>query len=129
MHKMFSSGCLQIRLYMVWVMFGFPDDCWRNPGNMPHYGGGFCLLVEGEKSIKDRNTDARALLFYPNNATIKSAFEMALYDLATKCLEEPLYKLLAEKNGILKPILPLELGNPAKWLIWHCNLKVAEHLF
>ena len=89
----------------------------------------FAYLWKGKNPSKIETRMQELHYFTANNTTIKSAFEMALYDLAAKCLEEPLYKLLAEINGILKPILPLELGNPAKWLIWHCNLNVAEHLF
>lgn len=49
------------------------------------------------------------------NATIKSAFDMALYDLAAKAVQEPLYIFLGGRKKSSKQILQSESIPRKKW--------------
>jgi L-alanine-DL-glutamate epimerase-like enolase superfamily enzyme len=48
------------------------------------------------------------------NSTIKSAFDMALFDLASKNANLPLYKFLNGKNKLLESDLTIGIGTPEK---------------
>ena len=51
--------------------------------------------------------------FVPNNPTVKSAFDMALYDLASRSSGLPLYKFLGGKNKILITDHTVSIGTAA----------------
>ena len=59
----------------------------------------FALILKGKKplDIEDRLADLEKAI--PGNYTIKSAFDMALYDLASKNAGVPLYKFLGGSNS------------------------------
>lgn len=48
------------------------------------------------------------------NATIKSAFDMALYDIAAKAAQKPLYKFLGGEKKELETDLTIGIGSPEK---------------
>ncbi len=75
----------------------------------------FAKLFKGKNalSIEDRITDMDKLIY--GNSSIKSAFDMALYDIASQHAGVPLYKFLGGENN--KPIITdytVSIGDPGK---------------
>ncbi len=71
------------------------------------------LLHQDPLDISSRIADMDRL-YYGNNS-IKSAFDMALYDIAAQYAGLPLYKFLGgEKNKTIETDYTVSLGNPAK---------------
>ena len=72
----------------------------------------FAALWKGKdaRDIKSRMQELHA--FTANNSTIKSAFDMALYDLAAKDAGKPLYEFLGGKKKVLETDLTIGIGTP-----------------
>lgn len=72
----------------------------------------FASLWKGKnaRNIKDRMGELHAFTAFNN--TIKSAFEMALYDLAAKEGNQPLYEFLGGERKPLETDLTIGLGSP-----------------
>ncbi len=51
---------------------------------------------------------------YAHNTTIKSAFDMALYDLASKAANQPLYKYLGGEKRMVETDITIGIGTPEK---------------
>jgi L-alanine-DL-glutamate epimerase-like enolase superfamily enzyme len=50
--------------------------------------------------------------FLPHNATIRSAFDMALYDVASRYARMPLYRFLGGENRALETDITIYIGDP-----------------
>lgn len=72
----------------------------------------FAAIWKGKDATKiaDRMQDLHD--YTAGNATIKSAFDMALYDLAAKASNQPLYQYLGGKNRDLETDLTIGIGTP-----------------
>ena len=76
-------------------MLGFPDDRGRNAGYLPGDGAGVCRDYGKARTHLDIPARLQQLHdFTAGNTTIKSAFDMALYDIAAKNAGLPLYQYL-----------------------------------
>ena len=54
------------------------------------------------------------------NTSIKSAFDIALHDIAAQYANVPLYKFLGgEKNKTLITDYTVSIGDPEKWPVMH----------
>lgn len=74
----------------------------------------FAKLWKGKNPIhiKERMDELHAFTAF--NSTIKSAFEMALYDLAAKKARQPLYEFLGGEKKALETDLTIGLGAPER---------------
>ena len=74
----------------------------------------FASIWKGKDAtkIEDRMKDLHDYTAF--NATIKSAFDMALYDLAAKSANQPLYQYLGGKNFQLETDLTIGIASPEK---------------
>jgi L-Ala-D/L-Glu epimerase len=74
----------------------------------------FAKIWKGKNPLDIPARMAELHAFTAGNSTIKSAFDMALYDLAAKHAGLPLYQFLgAEKTKILETDLTIGIGSPA----------------
>jgi len=83
----------------------------------------FAYLWKGKDPSKIEARMQELHYFTANNATMKSAFEMALYDLAAKCLEEPLYKLLGGKKRDIETDITVGIGQPSEMVYLALQFK------
>ena len=74
----------------------------------------FAYLWKGKDPSKIETRMQELHYFTANNATIKSGFEMTLYDLAAKYLEEPLQKLLSGKKRDIETEITVGIGQPSE---------------
>ena len=74
----------------------------------------FALLWKGKNAgdIQGRVNELHSFTAF--NSTIKSAFEMALFDLAAKADEKPLYAFLGGQKKSLETDLTIGIGSPDK---------------
>jgi len=74
----------------------------------------FALIWKGKnaRNITGRMDELHSFTAF--NTTIKSAFEMALYDLASKEANQPLYKFLGGEKKPLETDLTIGLGTPGE---------------
>ena len=72
----------------------------------------FALLWKGKEAsaIHERMNELHGFAAF--NATIKSAFDMALFDLAAKSVNQPLYQFLGGKIKELETDLTIGIGTP-----------------
>jgi L-alanine-DL-glutamate epimerase-like enolase superfamily enzyme len=72
----------------------------------------FAAVWKGKnaEAIDERMTELHALTAF--NSTIKSAFEMALFDITAKAANVPLYKFLGGEKKALETDLTIGLGSP-----------------
>jgi len=74
----------------------------------------FARLWKGKEAL-DIQTRMRELHdFTAFNATIKSAFDMALHDLAAKAADQPLYRFLGGKKRAVETDLTIGIDTPGK---------------
>lgn len=69
-----------------------------------------CWKGKSATAIDDRLDELDALI--SRNFTAKSAFDMALYDLAAKKAEQPLYRFLGGESKTLESDLTIGIGTP-----------------
>ena len=74
----------------------------------------FAALWKGRDALDIEARMRQLHDFTAFNATIKSAFDMALYDLAAKHAGQPLYKYLGGKNKPLETDLTIGIDTPEK---------------
>src|SRR4030095_16557763 len=72
----------------------------------------FAKLWKGKDPIQISERMDELHAFTAFNSTIKSAFEMALYDLASKKARQPLYQFLGGEKKTLETDLTIGLGSP-----------------
>src|SRR6476660_6457211 len=74
----------------------------------------FASLWKGKEAyaIEERIKELDAFTAF--NSTIKSAFEMALFDLAAKEVGQPLYQFLGGEKKLLQTDLTIGIDTPAK---------------
>jgi L-alanine-DL-glutamate epimerase-like enolase superfamily enzyme len=78
-------------------------------------GGYFATLFKGKNAldIEERVEEMDKLIY--GNTSIKSAFDMALYDIAAQHAEVPLYKFLGgDKSKIIATDYTVSIGEPEK---------------
>jgi L-alanine-DL-glutamate epimerase-like enolase superfamily enzyme len=78
-------------------------------------GGYFARLLKGRNALDIEGcVDAMDRLIYANSS-IKSAFDMALYDIASQHAGMPLYQFLGgSKNKVLETDMTVSIGTPEK---------------
>ena len=74
----------------------------------------FSILWKGKNSLEIEARMQDLHYFTAANSTIKSAFEMALYDLAAKHREVPLYKFLGGSKRTIETDITVGIGQPSK---------------
>jgi L-alanine-DL-glutamate epimerase-like enolase superfamily enzyme len=74
----------------------------------------FAALWKGKDALAIEDRMKELYAFTAFNATIKSAFDMALYDLAAKAAGQPLYQFLGGKQKTLETDLTIGIDTPEK---------------
>lgn len=71
----------------------------------------FAKIMMGKNplDIPERMND---LMGYANNGTIKSAFDMALFDISAKNAKQPLYQFLGGQKRIVETDMTIGIGDP-----------------
>ncbi len=72
----------------------------------------FALLWKNKNALEIENRMAELHLFTAGNSTIKSAFDMALYDIAAKHAGLPLYKFLGGTKKEMLSDITVGIGEP-----------------
>lgn len=86
----------------------------------------FAKLWKGKDPLDIPTRMHELHLFTANNATIKSAFDMALYDIASKAANQPLYRFL---GGTARKSLPTDLTigiGPVNKMVAQARAFVAD---
>ena len=74
----------------------------------------FALLWKDQDALNIAARMQQLHYFTANNPTIKSAFEMALYDLSAKFNEEPLYQFLGGHKRTVETDITIGINSPAE---------------
>ena len=74
----------------------------------------FATLWKGKDALALEERMQELHAFTAFNATIKSAFDMALYDLAAQAAGQPLYQFLGGKQKVLETDLTIGIDTPEK---------------
>lgn len=72
----------------------------------------FAVLWKGKNAMNINARMEELHAFTANNNTIKSAFDMALFDFSAKVAGKPLYKFLGGKKKLLETDLTIGIGTP-----------------
>ncbi len=70
-------------------------------------------LLLGRDPFAIASVNADMMRFLPHTSTIRSAFDMALYDVASRTASLPLYRFLGGENRPLETDVTIYLGDPA----------------
>lgn len=91
-------------------------------------GGYFAQLLKGKNALDlEQHIDAMDKLIY-GNSSIKSAFDMALYDLAAQHAGLPLYQFLSGKNDkLITTDYTVSIGAPEKMAADAVKIKEAGY--
>jgi L-alanine-DL-glutamate epimerase-like enolase superfamily enzyme len=100
------------RIYGVGECSAFPMIVGETQATCFEMAKDFAQLWKGKDvlAIDERMNDLHSFTAF--NATIKSAFDMALFDVAAKKVNEPLYKFLRGKKKELETDLTIGIGTP-----------------
>lgn len=80
----------------------FPMIVGETQDSMLQIAQDFAKIWKGKNPLEIHERIAELNLYVPNNTTCKSAFDMALYDIASKNANLPLYKFLGgEKRSVI----------------------------
>lgn len=74
----------------------------------------FAQLWKGKDPLDINHRLTELDLFTAKNYTAKSAFDLALYDIAAKNANQPLYKFIGGKNKIVESDLTIGINSPAQ---------------
>ena len=74
----------------------------------------FAQILKGKNPLEIPERMADLLAYADHNATIKSAFDMALYDIAAKNANLPLYKFLGGAKRSIETDMTIGIGSPAE---------------
>ncbi|MDB5120746.1 MAG: dipeptide epimerase [Sphingobacteriales bacterium] len=85
----------------------------------------FALLWKGKDPLEIESRMQELHYFTANNSTIKSAFEMALYDLSAKSREEPLYKFLGGSKRKVETDITVGIGQPSEMVDAALQYKIS----
>ncbi|MCD0489422.1 dipeptide epimerase [Pedobacter sp. MC2016-14] len=84
----------------------------------------FAALIKGKDPLEIPERMEDLLAFTAHNSTIKSAFDMALFDIAAKNANLPLYKFLGGHKKTIETDMTIGIGCPEKMAI--AALKYKE---
>jgi L-alanine-DL-glutamate epimerase-like enolase superfamily enzyme len=73
----------------------------------------FAQLWKGKDPL-DIPARLREINSYAHNSTIKSAFDLALYDIASKAANQPLYKFLGGSKRAIETDMTIGIGTPGE---------------
>jgi L-alanine-DL-glutamate epimerase-like enolase superfamily enzyme len=72
----------------------------------------FAALWKGKNALEIQQRMDELHAFTAFNSTVKSAFDMALYDLAAHAKDQPLYEFLGGKNRLIETDLTIGIDTP-----------------
>lgn len=77
----------------------------------------FALILKGKNPLEIPERMQDLLAYADHNATIKSAFDMALFDIAAKNAELPLYKFLGGSKRTIETDMTIGIDSPDKMAV------------
>lgn len=103
--------------YGVGECSAFPMIAGETQSTCFEMGKDFALLWKGKSFLEIEERMQQLHSYTAFNSTIKSAFDMALYDLNAKHAEKPLYKFLNGERKRIETDLTIGIDTPAKMAI------------
>lgn len=85
-------------------MFSLSNDCGRNSIKLLSKRQRFCTILERKDPLDIPARLKELDLVIAGNYTAKSAFDLALYDIAAKAANQPLYQFLGGQQNQLNQI-------------------------